>query len=508
MKRRDFIKLSSLSLLPIIACKNQLGNSKDPFPISIHSDMASGHLVKESFSWQIDKTIKTELLVVGAGIAGLTAAVHAPVDDLLVCELSDRIGGSSGSESYQNMRFCQGAHYDLVYPNYFGKECLEFLEKLDILHFNNTKKLWEYTDKQFLINTDFESQCFSGGKFRDDVLPEGKEMEEFLDFMDSQIGNYMLPTRSIPEEVRALNQTDFLSYLNQHLPLSPAFVRAIDYQMLDDFSGEAHQVSALAGMYYYANRPYRTSEIEIFSPPEGNYYFADKLANQLAQDQILTQHLVKSIIPNKEGFEVAVADIAQKQIKKVQATNVIYAGQKHALKYVMPEMYPVFEQTTYAPWMVVNFVLKENKLSAGHWQNEILLPEKTFLGFVDSDAQLGSNQKRVLTAYFCFPEWYRKNLANIEETGQQVASQTAEQIGWYFGIRPEEFLPMVEKVFIKVMGHGMPIPVPGYLFNDRNKNRKYKHMAFAGVDNGRLPLLLEAIDSGLCAVKEIFETNT
>ena len=51
------------------------------------------------------------------------------------------------------------------------------------------------------------------------------------------------------------------------------------------------------------------------------------------------------------------------------------------------------------------------------------------------------------------------------------------------------------------MGHAMPIPQPNYLFDDKNDKRKHQGLVYAGVDNSRLPLLLEAIDSGLEAVK-------
>ena len=508
MNRRDFIKLSSLSLLPIISCKHEYNSwSESKFDISIHSDMASGHLIMESNQFEVAELIETELLIVGAGIAGLTAAANTPQNDYIICEVSDRIGGSSGSETYKGTHFCQGAHYDLVYPNYFGEACLEFLENLGILSFNKQASHWEYIDKQFLIKTYYESQCFSGGKFRDDILPEGEIIDDFMDFMDAQIGNYMLPTRSIPEKIRKLNNINFLSYLKDNLKLTPELIRAIDYQMLDDFSGEAHEVSAMAGMYYYANRPYRTSEIEIFSPPEGNYYFTNKIAATLNGDQILTQHLVKKINETTNGFEVDVVDISNRKIKKIKAANIIYAGQKHALKYILPNQYSLFEKNQYAPWKVINFVLKENKLAQGYWQNEIVLPDKAFLGFVDSNAQYNTGNNRVLSAYYCFPQSYRNNLANIEKTAQQIVMKTAENIGWYFGLRPEQFTTLIEKVFIKVMGHAMPIPVPGYLFDDKNQYRKYKNLAFAGVDNSRLPLLLEAVDSGLCAINEIYSNR-
>ena len=62
------------------------------------------------------------------------------------------------------------------------------------------------------------------------------------------------------------------------------------------------------------------------------------------------------------------------------------------------------------------------------------------------------------------------------------------------------FKNQVAKVIIKQMGHAMPIPSPGHLFNDGNDFRSNSNLVYAGVDNGRLPLLFEAVDSGIGAV--------
>ena len=57
--------------------------------------------------------------------------------------------------------------------------------------------------------------------------------------------------------------------------------------------------------------------------------------------------------------------------------------------------------------------------------------------------------------------------------------------------------PEITACYINVMGHAMAIPGPGFLFNDANHQNT--ELAYAGVDNGRLPLLFEALDSGLMA---------
>jgi len=43
------------------------------------------------------------------------------------------------------------------------------------------------------------------------------------------------------------------------------------------------------------------------------------------------------------------------------------------------------------------------------------------------------------------------------------------------------------------------------LFADKNDNRLHSNMTFAGVDNARLPLLFEAMDSGIQAAKVLGE---
>jgi hypothetical protein len=53
------------------------------------------------------------------------------------------------------------------------------------------------------------------------------------------------------------------------MDLSPAFIEGLDYHMKDDFGAEAEKISALAGVHYFACRPYYTKPVELFSPPRG-----------------------------------------------------------------------------------------------------------------------------------------------------------------------------------------------------------------------------------------------
>ena len=51
----------------------------------------------------------------------------------------------------------------------------------------------------------------------------------------------------------------------------------------------------------------------------------------------------------------------------------------------------------------------------------------------------------------------------------------------------------------------MPIPKPGYLTKSRNLS--IDGLAFAGADTGRLPLLFDALESGIQAAKMVLDHN-
>jgi hypothetical protein len=62
---------------------------------------------------------------------------------------------------------------------------------------------------------------------------------------------------------------------------------------------------------------------------------------------------------------------------------------------------------------------------------------------------------------------------------------------------------LVRRVTVQTLGHAMAVPLPGKLFFDPNAHRASGRVVYAGVDTGRLPILAEAVDSGLEAARII-----
>lgn len=498
MKRRDFIQLSSASLLALLAkgCE-----AKHDFEIEFLNDMPLGHLVFESHSFQHKRTLDTEYLIVGGGIAGMSAAYQLRNKNFMLFEASNLLGGTSAGTVAGEQVLCHGAHYDLEYPANYGAEVLAMLRDLGIVSFNEFSNSWTFVDQQYLIPKNKESRVMDHGTFRNDVLPNGQEKAEFYSLLKPYYGKMPMPTRLIDQELHHLNTMTFGEWLRERMTLTPDFVLALDYHMKDDYGAGADVVSALAGIHYFTCRPYRTRPVQLFSPPQGNYYFIQKMYDHIPEGRIYPIHVVKKISGTDENFQVDAIDGKKREVVRVHCKKIIYAGNKHALKYIYPEDYRTFENNEYAPWVVVNVLLKKDWGGDAFWQNEIISEDQSLLGFVDSRAQHKvPGSRRVLTAYYCFKPEERLMMSLIEERKSQFVEQVLQVMEDYFD---QSLKNIVEKVYIKQMGHAMPIPKTDYLFQDANMSRSQKNLIYAGVDVGRLPLLFEAMDSGISAAEAL-----
>ena len=245
------------------------------------------------------------------------------------------------------------------------------LEDLDIIQFEAWKKMWAFKDRKHIIPHARRERCYENGQYRNEVLKPSRSKELFYEMLQDYKGTMPLPTRLIAQKYRSLNDITFLDFLNENINPTPEFVRQLDYHMMDDWGGRTHEVSALAGIHYFTCRPYADKPVDLFSPPQGNAYFAEKILHQLPKNRVNTSHLVANIEKTSSGFEVFVLDVLQKKRKRIRASKVVYAGQKHALKYIYPKEVDLFAMEQ-APWMVMNFFTDQREGEYGFWQNECI----------------------------------------------------------------------------------------------------------------------------------------
>lgn len=496
MNRRGFIRISSVAILPVLLGLFPKTKAKGNYSIKVVSNRKFGHLLRQTAATKPTRSRKTDVVIVGGGVAGIAAAFQLKDSDFLVFEGSDRLGGSSASGNWKSAEFAMGAHYELAYPQNFGTAVITMLEELGVLKLNTLSGLYEFTEKKYVIKPEVAEQCFVQGEKVEDVLANSPGEDEFYDFLARFEGEMPLPTRLIHPKHHALNTVTFANYLTKHIPLSAELKRRIDYQMLDDWGATSDQVSALAGVHYYTCRPYNTKAVELFSPPNGNAYLVEKMIGNINKPQAFhTNTFVRSIIEHQTGVTVEVLH-QNGDVESIEAKSVVYAGQKHALNYVFPAAANLFN-AAYSPWVVLNFVCKKG-VNFEKWQNDVLTDQLSFLGFVNSAKQHSrSDEYDVFTAYYCFTPEERKKLVAIETDPEHFIKATIQLIE---NETQTNFSDALAHVNIHLMGHAMPIPSINYLALS-NTPPSLGNVVFAGVDTGRLPLFSEAADSGLLAGK-------
>jgi len=501
MDRRSFLKIGGTFFAIGVGCKFDSPTKESNFGITVDSNRNIGHLARNAVSQAISQNLTTDVLIVGGGIAGLAAASSLKGRAFLLCEMNPKLGGTSSAVNIGGTQFSQGAHYDLSYPGYYGKESLSLLERLDIIKWNGRNNRWDFVEKKYLIDPKNEERCFSNGVFMESVLPNSELKQNMIDLLKPYIGKMLLPTTQIGVEMHWLDKLSFYAYLEKYLPITDEFIESIDYQMLDDFGGTSREVSAMAGIHYYTCRPYFSKpEPELFSPPEGNYYFINKMARSLPKESIKTNYLVVATSKQSNHWLTDVWNVQEKRKIRIKSKNIIYAGQKHLLQYLYPKAYSQFKDVTYTPWVVVNIELNGEVITSNFWQNDYLSPNGQFLGFVNSNTQY-SNGNRVLSAYYCYPSVYHYMVQEIETDPKKIVDETIGYLSTYYN---QDLTKYVKHAYVKLLGHAMPIPAPGFLTKQRAS--LVDGMSFAGVDSGRLPLMFDAMDSGIQAANVLSET--
>lgn len=483
--------------LGIIFLSSCSDSDTETYEIEINSNRTRGHQVRISDSSDVDSVHYIKTVIIGGGAAGVSAYSYLGGQEVALIEMNPFLGGTAAGGNFKTTRFANGAHYDLIYPTNYGEKGLSLLEKAQVIKLDEFNKRYHFIDKQFLIDPSKEATCWRNGEIYNSPLDGFDELPNFKELLMPFANKMVMPTSQIHDSLWYLNEISFNKWLEEEYTFSDEFLSAVSYQMRDDWGGDVTEVSALAGIHYYMCRPYYEEEVELLSPPEGNLYFIEKLLSLTNYEQIYTNNLCYKIERNGENWSIFTKDFEKNIIREFICDEVIYAGNKHALKYIATE---IMHQKVpeYSAWISVNLLLKVGDKTGAFWQNDVIGLNDNFMGFSNSYAQFDfTEDHQVLTAYFCYSPQKREDLVDVENNVQPFVDST---IIYLEKVLDTKLLHRIEKVNVNFLGHAMPLPEPKYLIKDYNVSRKYPNFVFAGVDTGRLPLFFEAMESGIEAV--------
>ena len=295
--------------------------------------------------------------------------------------------------------------------------------------------------------------------------------------------------------VRALDKITMHEYMRQKGWDSERLDWFVNYGCRDDYACPIDEVSAWAGIHYYACRYYADQlqdrfPVHTVTWPEGNAFLVNGMARRFSSANVRLNALVLSI--RQQGDEVLVTfmDTRTRQLTTWRGQTAIYAGQKHIANYIIPNLpddqQTAFQECQYAPWLTGSIHLKrlpQTKQSPLAWDN--VMYESEGLGYIVAEHQtrdaIDSEGPSVLTYYLPFdrePDIKRRELL---DKGHDFWVNEIMKDLW-------EMHPGIEKDIARIdlykWGHAMIRPTPNFIWGpDRGlRGRPFGKIFFGNAD--------------------------
>jgi phytoene dehydrogenase-like protein len=522
LRRRDFLAATAAALP--LGCRR-----KPEFPFEgelVGPDLPLGHWVRGGLFPEPERYEAVSVLVVGGGVAGLSAAwrlAGAGLDDFRVLELEADPGGTSRSGRNAVSAFPWAAHY-LPVPDRGNHAVLRLLKECGVLEGFDAKgdpifaeeatarapeerlfaygQWWEGLYLRAGASAEDERQyhCFFG------------EVDRWAAFRDAK-GR---PAFSIPRsrcsdapEAQALDGLSFAAWLDARGFTSPRLRWLLDYACRDDYGSRLETTSAWAGLFYFAARKQGPGEDSrpLLTWPAGNGFLVEHL-RKAAGDRLRCRAVATALHPGKEGVRVTAWDAVNQRRMGFLARRVIFAGPQHVARHTIEGFAEARTASTRihnAPWMVANLTLKNRPRETSFplaWDN--VLRDSEALGYVVATHQsLRDHGPTVWTWYrpFAGPdcEAERARLRALDWTA--CARMVMEDL------RPAhpELEGLVSRLDVMRWGHAMVRPAPGLLWDEGvlALARPFGPIHFAHTELSGLALFEEAQDHGLRAAEEV-----
>jgi monoamine oxidase len=424
------------------------------------------------------KQHRTDVLVLGAGVAGLAAArafMRQGRSDVQVLELEDQAGGNSRAHQLQGISCPLGAHY-LPLPGAAAREVSELLFELGLLR---TELGRTVADERHLCHSPQE-RLFIDGAWAEGLLPPAdpqsstaQQYRVFAAAVNRQRGFAMPAHRAVwSAEHETLNRTSFSQWLTAQGLTDEQLRWYLDYCCRDDYGASADGVSAWAGVHYFASRHGfhapgdGTVEREpVFTWPEGNAWLTHRLAQSLGT-RLQGGHTVLRVVQNKHQVEVLAWNESAQQAQVWLANTVVIALPLFiAAKVLQTPPQALLDATAllrYAPWLVANVHLKEPLLdregAPPSWDNVIYRSQG--LGYVDAlhqtlRQQSGASGPTVITAYHALPAGARARLLDDDPTPWR------DRVLQDLALAHPDITRRATHIDLVRWGHAMAIPAPG-----------------------------------------------
>ena len=460
---------------------------------------AVGHALRDGTSMSAPtRTERVPVVIVGGGIAGLSAAWRLEKQgfrDFVLLELEDEVGGNARWGENEITPFPWAAHYVPV-PGPQAGLVRELFEDLGAF----SEGLW---DESMLVYAPHE-RLFRWGAWREGLVSsladspgERAEFRRFDELISGfrEGGEFTVPSALGAPAGSPLDQISFRQWLIANGFNEPALLWHADYACRDDYGVLASATSAWAGIHYFAARP--PDEPGPLAWPEGNGWVVRRLMERLG-DYVRTGAPVHRVQPRRTDVSVVAGDT------EYVCEGVVWAAPSFLAPYVVEGAPPV--DISYSPWLTANLTLERPPRERGvevAWDNVIY--DSPALGYVVANHQtLATHRGRSVWT------WY---LA-VADRPPEAARELLQRRSWgdwrdYILADLERCHPdireCVSRIDVMRLGHAMVRPVPGFLSSPGRQALRSPEgpVVYANSDLSGLSLFEEAQYRGVTAADRV-----
>ncbi|MDH6592020.1 monoamine oxidase [Variovorax sp. TBS-050B] len=488
MQRREFLGMAA-GALALAGC--------EPAPAIEGGfngvDLARGHAMRDGTLKALPpaRTRRTRVLIAGGGVAGLAAARAlrlAGVDDFALLELEDTAGGNARGGRLGGIACPLGAHY-LPVPGDDAHEVQDLLEELGLRQ--RVAGRWVYDERSLCHSP--QERLFFQGEWQDGLLPvhgvgagTQAQYRRFAQRIDAlqHAAHFVIPALRAEHtpELLALDAVAFSRWLDAE-GFGDAHLRwYLDYCCRDDYGAGIEQVSAWAGIHYFASRhgfhaPGAAGDSDagaerdgVLTWPEGNGWLTQRLAAPLGE-RLHTGQVVMRIAEVRGGVEVDAWDAASNSLVRWQAERCIVALPVFIAARVVENPPGLLKSAAahlrHAPWLVANVHLRaplaDRPGAAPSWDN--VIHGTRGLGYVDARHQSLDPTPRGTVL-----SWYRPLGPSRYDVGdgrrlllERPWTAWRDELLAELSVPHPDLPALATRIEITRYGHAMAMPTPGLL---------------------------------------------
>ena len=533
LNRREILAAFLGIPFALTACKREQTTPLPPGEIVGASDVF-GHRVRDGLQVEIppDRWTNIPIVIVGGGIAGLTAAwrlVNSGFNNFVLLELESAPGGTSRSGSNNVSSYPWGAHY-IPAPLKENQHLVALLDEMSVLE--GRDQFGEPVVAEQFLCRDPEERVFYKGRWYEGLYLHAGETtddkEQYVRF-NSEIDHWVSWTDkkgrrafTIPvsmcsddAEVTDLDRMSMSDWLAQRNLTSQRLHWWIDYACRDDYGMTLDQTSAWAGLFYFCSRVANPSveSQPLITWPEGNGRLVNHLVQKTKQNINLDRAAVEIILKDNH-VEVITIDRDGRDPHGFRAQRLIFAAPQFIGRYVIRDYRenppPHLAEFQFGAWMVANLTLK-NRPAIGTnrnfplaWDN--VLYESPSLGYVVATHQQGRDRgPTVLTYYYplCDPDPRVARTKLLQAGWQEWADVALSDLS---RAHPD-IRQLVERLDVMRWGHAMIRPRTGFMWGQarRAAAAPYRSIHFAHSELSGVALFEEAFDAGIRAADEVLK---